>query len=165
MSPLFLLDGMLGALARWLRICGYDTEYLQNASDEELITRAAEERRVLLTRDRLLYRKAVRAGVEAFLVEGEGDAEKLASVSRRFSLELDPERSLCPRCDAPLVAVDKEVVRGKVPPRTFEAYDEFWVCSSCEKVYWRGSHWRSIVETVEEALSRASATDDAEHTL
>lgn len=165
-NPRFLLDGMLGALARWLRICGYDAEYIRSVPDEELIRRAAEEGRVLLTRDRLLYRKAVRAGVEALMVEGESDAEKLASVSRRFSLELDPERSRCPQCDAPLAAVDREAVQGKVPPRTFEAYDEFWVCSSCGKVYWRGSHWRNIVETVKEASRRAAlAADDAEHTL
>ena len=160
MSPRFLLDGMLGALARWLRICGYDAEYLRNAPDEEIIQRAAEGGRVLLTRDRLLYRKAVRAGVEAFLVEGESDAEKLASVSGRFSLVLNPERSRCPRCDAPLVAVDKEAVRGRVPLRTFEAYCEFWICRSCGKVYWRGSHWRSIVETVEEASRRAASSAD-----
>jgi len=164
-SPRFLLDGMLGALTRWLRICGYDAKYLRCASDDELIRRAAEEGRVLLTRDRLLCRKATKAGVEALFVEGSSDPDKLASVSRRFSLKLDPERSRCPRCDAPLAAVDRDAVRGKVPPRTFEAYDEFWVCSSCGKVYWRGSHWRNIVETVEKASRRAAAADDAEHAL
>ncbi|RLI09183.1 hypothetical protein DRO42_04930 [Candidatus Bathyarchaeota archaeon] len=165
MSPRFLLDGMLGSLARWLRICGYDAEYLRSAPDEELIRRAVESGRVLLTRDRMLYRKAIKAGAEAFMVEGESDAEKLASVSRRFSLKLDPERSRCPQCDAPLAAVGREAVRGRVPPRTFEAYDEFWVCGSCGKVYWRGSHWRSIVETVREASRRAEAADGPGHSL
>lgn len=161
---MFLLDGMLGALARWLRICGYDAEYVNDASDEELIRRATAEGRVLLTRDRLLYRKAVKAGAEALLVEEGTDAEKLASVSRRFDLVLDPERSRCPRCDAPLEVVDREGVRGKVPPRSLEAYDMFWICRSCGKVYWRGSHWGKIVETVEEAARIASA-GDAEHLL
>jgi len=128
MGPQFLLDGMLGALTRWLRICGYDAEYLRNASDEELIRKAVDGGRILLTRDRLLYRKAVRAGAEAFFIEGDGDIEKLASVSRRFNLELDPEKSRCPQCDATLVAVEKEAIEGKVPSRTLEAYDEFWIC-------------------------------------
>jgi len=155
LRPAFLLDGMLGALARWLRICGYDAEYLRCASDEEIIRRALDEGRALLTRDRLLRRKAVRAGLEAFLVEGGSDAEKLASVSRRFGLALDPERSRCPVCDGILAAVDREAVRGRVPSRTFEAYTDFWACRSCGKVYWRGSHWVNIVETVEEASRRA----------
>ena len=166
MRPLFLLDGMLGALSRWLRICGYDAEYLRSAPDEEIIKRAADEGRVLLTRDRQLYRKAVRAGLEALLVEGKSDAEKLASVSRRFSLVLDPERSRCPVCGAPLASIDKEAVRDRVPLRTFEAYGEFWACSSCGKVYWRGSHWRNILETLEEASRRAaSSADDVEQIL
>ena len=157
MNPKFLLDGMLGGLTRWLRICGYDAEYLRSASDEILIRRAADEGRILLTRDQLLYRKAVRSGVEALLVEGESDAEKLASVSRRFSLKLDTEKSRCPMCDAPLVAVEKDAVEGRVPPRTFDSYDEFWICNSCGKVYWRGSHWRSILETLREASRRAES--------
>lgn len=165
MRPEFLLDGMLGGLTRWLRICGYDAEYLRNASDENLIRRTADEERILLTRDQLLYRKAVRSGVRALLVEGESDAEKLASVSRRFGLKLDPDRSRCPMCDAPLVAVGKDAVQGRVPPNTFDAYDEFWICSSCGKVYWRGSHWRSIVETLREASRRAGSADDAEQPL
>lgn len=160
---MFLLDGMLGALSRWLRICGYDAEYLGSARDEEIIHRAVVEGRVLLTRDRQLYRKAVRAGLEAFLVEGERDSEKLASVSSMYSLVLDPERSRCPVCNAPLIAIEKESVRDRVPLRTFEAYSEFWACSSCGKVYWRGSHWRNILETVEEASLRAAlSTGDIE---
>jgi len=165
MGPQFLLDGMLGALTRWLRICGYDAEYLRNASDEELIRKAVDGERILLTRDRLLYRKAVRAGAEAFFIEGDGDIEKLASVSRRFNLELDPEKSRCPQCDATLVAVEKEAIEGKVPSRTLEAYDEFWICESCGKVYWKGSHWKNIVETVEEAVKRSLAICDSENTL
>lgn len=151
MSPRFLLDGMLGALARWLRICGYEAEYLHDASDEDLVKRASEEDLVLLTRDRLLQRKAMRERVDSFLVEGEDDAHKLASVSKRFSLSLDPRKSRCPDCGAPLRSAKKENLKGLLPPRTFEAYDEFWICDSCGKTYWRGSHWRNIVATIEEA--------------
>jgi hypothetical protein len=149
---------MLGALARWLRICGYEAEYLNNASDEDLMERASEGGLVLLTKDRLLYRKASRAGVDAFLVEGEDDTHKLASVSKRFELCLDPRRSRCPDCGAPLRSASKEDIRGAIPPRTFDAYDEFWVCGSCGKAYWRGSHWRNIVGTIEEAGRLAGRT-------
>jgi len=60
MTPTFLIDGMLGSLNRWLRICGFDAKYIQNAPDEELLDMAKREGRALLTRDRLLYRKALR---------------------------------------------------------------------------------------------------------
>jgi len=32
-EPSFLLDGMLGNLARWLRIMGYDSVYLKDEKD------------------------------------------------------------------------------------------------------------------------------------
>lgn len=142
---------MLGGLARWLRICGYDAVYVRKASDEELIERASKEGFVLLTRDRLLYRKAIRAGLVAQLVEGGGEARSLASISRRFNLDLDPECSRCPNCGASLRSEDKTALYYRIPLRTYEAYDDFWVCDSCGKVFWRGSHWRNIVEMVEEA--------------
>lgn len=157
-SPRFLLDGMLGALARWLRICGYEAEYLSNASDDELMARASEGGLILLTKDRLLYRKASRAGVDAFLVQGEDDTHKLASVSKQFELILDPRRSRCPDCGAPLKSACKQDIKGAIPLRTFDAYDEFWVCGSCGKAYWRGSHWKNIVGTIEKAGKLASGT-------
>jgi len=142
---------MLGSLNRWLRICGFDTNYIQNAPDEELLELAKNEGRVLLTRDVTLFRKALRAGQTAFLVEGEGDAGKLASVAVRFGLFLGVEMSRCAACGGSLRSASKEYVRDFVPSGTYSAYDEFWVCGSCGKVYWRGSHWRNIVDTVDEA--------------
>lgn len=165
MSLKFLLDSMLGKLNRWLRICGYDTEYIPNISDDELIKKGASGNRILLTRDRLLYRKALRAGEEAHLVIGRSDVEKLASVAKRFDLRLDAGCSLCPQCGGPLTAVDKQLVRDRVPARTFEVYDEFWICRSCSKVYWRGSHWRNIQNTVKSAEALRLSADSGEQPL
>lgn len=43
---------MLGKLARWLRILGFDTLYHRHMEDRELISTAVSEGRWLLTRDR-----------------------------------------------------------------------------------------------------------------
>ena len=155
MSPKFLIDGMLGSLARWLRICGYDAEYVQNLPDDELLGRAVEGGSVLLTRDDLLFRKAQRAGLDAFIVVGNGDTEGLASVARRFHLELDTVSSRCSVCGGSLSQTVKDELTGKVPAGTLVAYDEFWVCDSCGKVFWRGSHWRNIQATIDEARELA----------
>ena len=59
--PLRLLaDGMLGTLAKWLRLLGYDTAYDNVAADPELARRARSEGRVLLTRDRELSKRSAR---------------------------------------------------------------------------------------------------------
>ena len=38
-APPLLLDGMLGRLARWLRLLGYDAAYDREASDHALVRR------------------------------------------------------------------------------------------------------------------------------
>ena len=142
---------MLGSLNRWLRICGYETEFMRDAPDDELLERGMEGRFVVLTKDRTLSREARRRGVDAFLVEGSNDEERLASVAREFSLVLDPVMARCTLCGGRLDHVSKDDVVGEVPPDSHESYDEFWRCGGCGKVYWRGSHWKRIVEKVAEA--------------
>src|SRR3990172_9336984 len=54
----FIADSMLGRLATWLRILGYDTLYFRDAQDGRLVALARREGRILLTRDtRLLMRR------------------------------------------------------------------------------------------------------------
>ncbi|UCH57049.1 MAG: Mut7-C RNAse domain-containing protein [Candidatus Bathyarchaeota archaeon] len=165
MDPAFLVDGMLGNLNRWLRICGFETRYLQSAPDEELIELASEGGLTLLTRDRTLFMKAQRAGLRAFLVGGSGDAEELASVARRFGLELASRISRCTSCGASLNPAGREEVRELIPEGSFRVYDEFWVCGKCRKVYWRGSHWKNILETVSEASRIAGRESGPEQDL
>jgi hypothetical protein len=157
MPPSFLVDGMLGSLNRWLRICGYETEFSRDASDEELLERGRVRGLIVLTRDRLLLREARRSGVDAFLVEGSSDEERLASVAREYGLVLDPVMARCTICGGRLNEASRDEVAGEVPQNSLEAYDGFWRCSGCGKVYWRGSHWARIVEKVSEASRIAGA--------
>ena len=151
--PRFLLDGMLGKLTRWLRLFGFDAKYSRALSDEELINQALEEKRILLTRDLDLHRRAKRKGAETLLIESRSEAEELAEIAVCLGMELkvEPAESRCPKCDAPLRQVEKEEVQGKVPSKTYEVYDEFWVCERCGQVYWRGAHWKNIERIVEKA--------------
>src|SRR5512139_2273930 len=58
--PCFVADVMLGRLAKWLRIAGFDVLYSNRYSDDELVALSRRERRILLSRDtRLLVRKVV----------------------------------------------------------------------------------------------------------
>ncbi|RLF50606.1 MAG: hypothetical protein DRN11_04375, partial [Thermoplasmata archaeon] len=57
----FVCDEMLGTLAKWLRIFGYDTKYVKNVDDEDILKIANEENRIILTRDKFLARKAKKA--------------------------------------------------------------------------------------------------------
>ena len=154
-KPRFIVDSMLGSLARWLRMIGYDTLYAKGWHDSRILEEAAATGRIVVTRDRGLYRRALRRGLKAALVT-EDLVYSLALLSLKFGVELDidPSRSRCPLCNAPLRPASKNEVRGRIPPRVYESYDEFWICTSCGQVYWRGGHWRGIRETLEEARKR-----------
>lgn len=151
MDPKFLLDGMLGGLTRWLRICGYDAKYFRNASDEELLNVSAFEKRILLTRDITLHRKAIRKGIDSLTVHGEDESQKLAHVARKYNLNLQPKNSRCPNCGDLLQKTNKVDIKEKIPTRTFTTYDDYWLCNSCDQIYWRGSHWKNIMKTIKKA--------------
>ena len=158
MPPSFLVDGMLGSINRWLRICGYETEFSGDASDEEILKRGKERGLILLTKDRPLFREARRKGVDAFIVEGNNAEERLASVAKEYGLVLDPMMARCTICGGRLVESSRDEITVDVPHNSLEAYEEFWRCNDCGKVYWRGSHWERIVEKVSEASKIAGVT-------
>ena len=164
----FLLDGMLGKLARWLRMLGYDAVYLNNSSDQELLSMAKRDSLVLLTSDEQLYRTASVRGIATVLVQGRTEPERLAGLAGRYKLrlEIDTANSRCPQCGFAIREVSKDEVKSSVPPTTFKVYITFWVCTNpkCAKVYWQGSHWKKIEQTLESArkilATRRDATTD-----
>lgn len=149
----FIADGMLGKLTRWLRILGYDVEFKPYEKDETLLDLAKKTGRILLTSDIELYRRAVRKGVNVFLVNGKSEVENLAKISEKLGLNLDVEETRCPKCNFRLRMASPEEVKDKVPETTLKTYREFWVCTNpkCGKVYWQGSHWKKIGKTLKEA--------------
>jgi uncharacterized protein with PIN domain len=162
----FLLDGMLGKLARWLRMIGYEATYRNDYEDSDLLSIAKRDALTLLTSDQELYRTAIGRGIDCFLVEGRTEAERLAALAERYKLDLsiDTAVSRCPVCGSPIREVPKRDVKELVPPATFNVYQTFWVCNNpeCGKVYWQGSHWGKIEQTLETARkileSKRSAT-------
>lgn len=142
---------MLGNLARWLRILGYDVIYSPTMEDWAIMRLAEEERRVIATRDASLYRRAVRKGLEAVLIEDLDVAGMLRTLSRRLGIrtKFDENDTRCPSCNGVLRRVDSLVeVSGKVGERILKSYRVFWICGSCGKVYWKGRHWRTIEKTL-----------------
>ena len=152
----FITDGMLGKLTRWLRMLGHDVTYFRSADDEKLVELAKSEKRILLTRDHKLHQQAVSHGLDTVLVEATDEAGKLADLARRFGfmLEIDLSVSRCPKCNARIESVSKEVVVDEIPEATSMYYDDFWKCPGCGQVYWRGAHWKRIEKTLEEAKSK-----------
>ncbi|MFE1955721.1 Mut7-C RNAse domain-containing protein [Streptomyces sp. NPDC059524] len=151
-APLrFLLDVHLGTLARRLRLLGVDAAYeAVDIGDPALATRSAEERRVLLSRDRgLLRRRELFAG--AYVYSDQPD-EQLRDILGRFAPELRPW-TRCTACNGPLTEASKEDVADRLEGGTRATYDVFAACTECSRVYWRGAHHARLETMVADALA------------
>ncbi|WP_457750628.1 Mut7-C RNAse domain-containing protein [Thermococcus sp.] len=156
----FIADMMLGRLARWLRLYGYDTLY-GIEEDNEILRVASSENRVLLTRDSGLAKRAEKLGLKVFLLHSnslEGQVKELKTHGVGFK-ELFPAGARCPKCNGQIKRVEKEEVKGKVPECVYERYDEFYVCQNCRQVYWPGRQWREMVK-IDRKLKKISGVDD-----
>ncbi len=156
----FLVDGMLGGLARWLRMLGQDVRYDASTGDNELLRIAYEENMVLLTRDEELYQRAIARRIPSALVVGETEEKRLAQIASIFNVHLDVDmtETRCPECGSDLKETPKKDVVDEVPVASLKLYDQYWKCTNqnCGKVYWIGSHWNRIRQTLKEARKLAS---------
>ncbi|MEM0092914.1 MAG: Mut7-C RNAse domain-containing protein [Thermofilum sp.] len=148
---LVIVDGMLGKLARWLRMLGVPALYKGVWGDEELLELARGEGVLLLTRDKELARKARSAGLSALLLPQAEVEDLLAVVLPALGREpvFDQRSALCPLCGSALSPAGRDEVARRVPQRVLAVYSEFYMCTKCGQVYWAGSHMRQIEATLE----------------
>lgn len=162
--PGFIVDCMLGRLARWLRILGFDTWYFRKIADDRLLRLHATSGRVLLTRDTGLILR-VETG-ERLFVESDDWKDQLRQVTRTLGLRVADERILtrCILCNDPLRAVPREAVRGRVPDHVASVNTEFRTCPSCGKVYWSGTHPQRMRRVLEGLGAREAPPTDGKET-
>ncbi|NJE47455.1 hypothetical protein E3E35_08590 [Thermococcus sp. GR7] len=150
----FIADMMLGRLARWLRLYGYDTLY-GIEDDNEILRIALEEGRIILTRDSGLARVAKRLGAEVILIHSSSLEEQVKEL-KEHGLEfkdLFPTNARCPKCNGLIRPIRKGEIRDKVPSSVYANYDEFYICESCGQIYWPGRQWREMLK-IDERLRR-----------
>jgi uncharacterized protein with PIN domain len=150
----FCVDVMLGTLARWLRILGYDTSYNNQMSDEDLIECCVQENRVAVTRDRRLARR--RALSNCLLIKGNSLGDQLREVLQFTGEPVQSELvfSRCLVCNLPLESVKRAEVQYRVPPYVYLTQKVFRRCRSCRRVYWQGTHKDRMMERLSVLLSR-----------
>ena len=151
----FITDRMLGTLSRYLRFMGYNTVSANgfaegNAKEDTLLLHlAAQENRILLTRDTEL---ALRGKERAVLVKSD---EVMDQVQQLIDCGLIVRRLMmtrCSLCNTELrEATTREITRTDYAPGDKDGYSFFW-CDQCSKLYWNGSHGKHISERIEHNL-------------
>ena len=133
---------MLGRLARYLRLLGYDVSYPESFPDKRLIALARSQGRILLTRDRAIARSES---------AGAGNPHVMEITSGRVIdqiLQLAEEGWIgrvlaprCSRCNTLLEEIGQWEARHLLPPFTQATQLSSLYCPSCNSVLWEGSHW------------------------
>jgi hypothetical protein len=143
----FILDVHLGKLARLLRMLGFDCRYERDYADDQIAALAATEGRAVLTRDiPLLKRKVLDWG---YWLRSQHPEQQLAEVLDYFRLTGKGQPfTRCLVCNGPLEAVDKTLVADRLEPDTRAGFEEFYRCTACNRVYWKGSHYERMAALV-----------------
>lgn len=152
--PRFVLDVHLGRLAAYLRLLGFDAAYRNDFGDPEIARRAAAEARVVLTRDRGLLKRA--EVTHGYWVRHTEPRKQLLEILRRFDLPDSVDLfTRCLVCNTSLERADKQTIAARLPRRTAEHFEDFHVCPGCRRVYWKGSHYRRMLQLVGRTLRQA----------
>ncbi|MCC6346145.1 MAG: Mut7-C RNAse domain-containing protein [Nitrospirales bacterium] len=153
--PRFIADTMLGSLAKWLRLLGFDTLYFRKGDDRELVRIARQEGRVLLTRDTGIARRKGRGAL--LLLHANTTGEQVKEVVRTLgagpsAILLQEATPRCTRCNGVLSGAGREEVADAVPGYILLIHTFFLKCGSCGKVYWGGSHKKQIDARIQELM-------------
>ena len=154
----FVADCMLGRLAKWLKILGFDVLYFSKAEDKDLADLSRREDRVLLTRDTGLIEKTAKRSNRLF-VRSDGWEDQVVQVLDDLGLwdEVRPN-TRCIECNLPLKALARERARNLVTPFVSEHASSFAICPGCDRVFWQGTHYGDMERKIERLLERRVKT-------
>ena len=146
---LFIVDAMLGKLAKKLRLLGYDSFYSSSMEDDKIIQLAENENRILITKDGPLTHKAEKKKIWTVQITSDDEIEQFLQINEKANLgkcTVSGGNSRCPVCNGELQYTEKNDVSDKVPTGVFENMNDFWKCTKCEKIYWEGTHIKNLQE-------------------
>ncbi len=144
-EPRFIADRMLGRLARYLRLLGYDVSYPPSGTDARLLAFARREGRILLTRDQgITAREGPRAGSPPVVEICSSDVlEQLAQLAREGWVTRFHEPR-CSGCNVPLHALAEREARHLLPHYVLATQSCYLYCRPCNTTLWEGSHWEGF---------------------
>ncbi len=157
----FIADAMLGRLAKWLRLLGFDTLYYPDISDVSLLKIARQEDRIILTRDTHFLR--IKNLKDYLFINSNNTFEQLVEVIKAldingavlYSAVKEFNLSRCIKCNGILIDVkEKKDVGGLVPEHIYIQFNKFLRCQDCGNVYWEGTHMKRFRERILEILKR-----------
>ena len=135
-TPRFIADAHLGALARNLRMLGYDVHLDEALDDAQIAELSARQHRIITH--------------GCYVREAKPHRQLKEIVTRLDLLAAMAPFTRCMECNAELADVDKDDIVHRLPAGTAEYYDRFRICPGCKKIYWPGSHHQRMCALIDE---------------
>lgn len=137
MEMKFVADSMLGRLAKWMRVMGYDTLY-QTYYASEALQNLVMEGRTLLSRNK----KAIAECPGAFFIESDHVGDQLAALKKAGLIRRDRSRWFirCLECNSLLRDAEAESARENVPEYVYYSNVRIRYCPGCSRYFWAGTH-------------------------
>ncbi|MBD3271680.1 MAG: hypothetical protein GF384_03975 [Elusimicrobia bacterium] len=135
----FLVDRMLGRLARWLRIVGYDAVYFNQPFSRTITMTSLAEHRIIITRN---SRVSARRSYRLILIHSDHLSDQLHQLIDACGIQIRADRffSRCSFCNMPVKTVDRHSIRNHVPAFVYATSSHFSQCPSCGRIFWQGTH-------------------------
>jgi uncharacterized protein with PIN domain len=148
----FILDEHLGKLARYLRLCGFDTLISKEFTDNEIVRISVSEKRIILTRDKQLLKN--RLVTHGCWIRSVHTDEQIIEVFRRFDLKnMVRPFSRCLECNSLLIDVSKDDIQERLLPGTRKYFENFRKCPGCDRIYWEGSHFQRMKTCIDQLIN------------
>lgn len=148
-----MVDHNVGKLTKWLRMVGYDTKMFTGPDDSDMVAGALKENRILLTRDTQIAQRrvAINGQLRVLIIK----SDKLQEQTRQIVAELPLNKNdfhpftICMEDNQPLEPRNKEDLIDRLPPYVYKTQNEFVECPLCHRIYWKGTHWRHMMDKIE----------------
>ncbi|MDP6448546.1 MAG: Mut7-C RNAse domain-containing protein [Dehalococcoidales bacterium] len=147
----FTSNHNVGKLVRWLRMIGYDTVFFDGRDDAHLVAIALAESRLILTRDTQIMQRGIITSerLKAILINSDEPEAQIRQVIDTLNLDCQFRPfAICLECNQTLEERGQEEIKGRVPPYVFRTQSQYMECPTCHRVYWKGTHWVAMTQTL-----------------
>lgn len=148
---------MLGNIARKLRLLGFDCKYFAAIGDEQLLSIAKNENLVLITRDREISNVCKKQNISTIDLSSADETSQIVEICKKMNLnkcKIDMRDIRCAICNGIIKPIKKDKVADRIPVKVAQNMQQFWVCDSCDHVYWEGTHIRNLQRLIDEINER-----------
>ena len=150
-NPKFICDVHLGRLCKYLRMLGWDTLYSNQYTPDDMITISCQEKRIILSRNYHLTRH--KKVTHSYWIRSSDPLEQIKDVINKLDLFNQTNPLIrCLNCNHMLVTVEKQEILHRLQARTLKYFDEFFICSFCDQIYWKGSHFQNMFDFIRHSI-------------